>query len=138
MNATANRHVIVHHFGERITDALARRWPQFSVIGVNLEQAWTLPEQASVLLAGPSKLLPEGPPQRPDHWPRALHWVQLAAAGVDGYPAWLLRHPIVTTARGVNSVPTRLMGEPWPSWVSAASPARLPSVRLHLACAWSR
>ena len=105
MNASANRHVIVHHFGERITDALARRWPHFSVIGVNPAQAWTLPEQASVLLAGPSKLLPEGPPQRPDHWPRALHWVQLAAAGVDGYPAWLLHHPIVTTARGVNSVP---------------------------------
>jgi phosphoglycerate dehydrogenase-like enzyme len=110
MTATANRHAIVHHFGARITETLAKRWPQFPVLAVDPAQAWSLPAESSVLLAGPSHVWRPGPTQRPDQWPSGLHWIQLAAAGVDGYPKWLLRHLIVTTARGINSVPIAEFG----------------------------
>lgn len=39
----------------------------------------------------------------PLHWPSRVRWVQLASVGIDYYPPWLFRGPVVTSARGTAS-----------------------------------
>lgn len=39
----------------------------------------------------------------PQHWPSRVRWVQLASVGIDYYPPWLFRGPVVTSARGTAS-----------------------------------
>jgi phosphoglycerate dehydrogenase-like enzyme len=101
----ARDHVIAHHFGPHVTRLLAQRWPQFPVIEIDGKAGWRLPPETSVLLSGPAKVWADRPAQLPDGWPKALQWIQLPGAGFDVYPRWLLKHHIVTTGRGVNSVP---------------------------------
>jgi phosphoglycerate dehydrogenase-like enzyme len=41
--------------------------------------------------------------EAPQHWPSKVRWVQLASVGIDYYPPWLFRGPVVTSARGTAS-----------------------------------
>jgi phosphoglycerate dehydrogenase-like enzyme len=41
--------------------------------------------------------------EAPRDWPSKVRWVQLASVGIDYYPPWLFRGPVVTSARGTAS-----------------------------------
>ena len=105
MTGAKHRHVIAHHFDARITRLLRDRWPDFPVVKVDAAKAWRLPPETSALLSGPSPVWSGAPPRLPDDWPRDLRWVQVPGAGGDAYPKWLVDHHVVTTGRGLNSVP---------------------------------
>ena len=63
---------------------------------------WPLPAKADVLLAIPVSAQVRAQPQ-PEGWPFGLRWVQLISVGLNNYPPWLLRGPLVTTAHGTSS-----------------------------------
>ncbi len=100
-----HQHLIAHHFDARITRLLRDRWPHFSVVEVGSSHPWRLPGQTSALLSGPSRVWSGAPPNLPEDWPHSLRWIQIPGAGADAYPKWLLDHHVVTTGRGINSVP---------------------------------
>ena len=104
MNSLAHQ-VIAHHFGAYVTRLLRDRWPDYPVHEVDPARAWSLPADTSALLSGPSKVWAHGPREQPADWPKKLAWVQIPGAGADQYPRWLLRSHVVTTGRGINSVP---------------------------------
>jgi phosphoglycerate dehydrogenase-like enzyme len=70
------------------------------------EQAWEVPEEATVLLAIPSRggnmVVPD---EKPAGWPFRLRWIQAVSAGVDEYPPWIHEVEVVTCGRGTNSTP---------------------------------
>jgi phosphoglycerate dehydrogenase-like enzyme len=73
---------------------------------LDLERAWEVPEDATVLVAVP----PRGsnivvPAEKPPGWPHNLRWIHSVAAGVDEFPAWIHDVEVVTCGRGSNSAP---------------------------------
>jgi phosphoglycerate dehydrogenase-like enzyme len=74
------------------------------VIGVNEGEPWRAALEADVLLIRPSPAwIDNRHIARPEAWPGRLQWVYSASVGVDFYPSWLLKAPLVTCGRGVAS-----------------------------------
>lgn len=74
-------------------------------------------------------LLDSAPPR---HWPSRVRWVQLASVGIDYYPPWLFRGPVVTSARGTAS-------DAIAEYVLAAifsAAKQIPAIWLHQASDW--
>ncbi|WP_215750410.1 MULTISPECIES: NAD(P)-dependent oxidoreductase [unclassified Gluconobacter] len=55
---------------------------------------------ADILLTGPSVAWRNAPASPPPSWNSSLRWVQIASAGIDGFPEWLLQGREITTGRG--------------------------------------
>ncbi len=60
---------------------------------------------AEILFTGPSPAWSRAPLKAPAEWGDGPRWVQIASAGVDGFPQWLLRDRLVTCGRGDAAVP---------------------------------
>lgn len=65
---------------------------------------WEVPPGARALFTYQSQWK-AAPAEAPPGWPFALEWVQVASAGVDTFPAWVHRVPLVTRAAGVHARP---------------------------------
>lgn len=74
-----------------------------TLIDVPEDAPWTAARNADILLVRPSPAWTQSAQDQPDLWPGRLKWVYSASAGIDFYPPWLLRAPLVTCGRGVAS-----------------------------------
>jgi phosphoglycerate dehydrogenase-like enzyme len=94
--------VVASQFGIEFDERLRQARPDIQVLTLPRELEWPLPREASVLLA--TIFTAERRSQaEPPGWPFGLRWTQLVSIGIDAYPAWFLRRPLVTTARGVSA-----------------------------------
>jgi phosphoglycerate dehydrogenase-like enzyme len=66
----------------------------------NDRPAWQVPVEADLLFTF-YRGWASAPAQPPSGWPHRLRWIQVAAAGVDVFPAWFFSGPVVTCGRGV-------------------------------------
>jgi len=101
----SGRLFIANQLGSETAARINARFPAVLVSSERMEPAWNVPANADILVAGPATIWSNAPSAGPAAWPRHLQWIQLSAAGVDGYPRWIFEGPAVTSARGVNSVP---------------------------------
>lgn len=128
---------VAHHFAPA-TGALLGNHPLIGEIrAIDTTQRWNLPLDADVLFVlheqgGPHREHDENMPPPPG-WPGNVKFVQIASAGLDGYPQWLFQGPQVATSSGTSAGPisefvlatmldhekrlstiTLHDGEPWP------------------------
>ncbi|MBP6817622.1 MAG: dihydrofolate reductase [Burkholderiaceae bacterium] len=96
------RVTIASQFGDDFDQKLRAARPDVEVIPLPRVLTWPLPAKADVLLAIPVSAQVRAQPQ-PEGWPFGLRWVQLISVGLNNYPPWLLRGPLVTTAHGTSS-----------------------------------
>lgn len=91
---------------------IASQWPQagealaaqgHQVVPLAPGVPVAVPADARVLLLAPPFQWGGRQAPEPPGWPFGLQWVQLATTGIDFYPPWLLRAPLLTTARGVSA-----------------------------------
>jgi len=99
--------VIAHQLPPALEKQLSEGVPPgISWRGLTPEKAWEVPEEATVLLAIPSRggnmVVPD---EKPAGWPFRLRWIQAVSAGVDEYPPWIHEVEVVTCGRGTNSAP---------------------------------
>lgn len=97
--------VIAHQFGPEASALLRARVPDAVIRELPRGPIAECPAGYGILLSGPSMPWRDRPVDRPAGWPGSLRWLQLPAAGVDGYPRWFLDAPAVSTGLGVNAVP---------------------------------
>lgn len=93
---------IASQFDPQVNALLAQR-SGLPVLDLAPGALTAVPGEASVLfvLPAPAGQSLQAPP--PPHWPARVRWVQLASVGIDYYPPWLFRGPVVTSARGTAS-----------------------------------
>lgn len=92
--------VILNQLGPEIAARLAAHPSRPHVLEASRDEApWQVCD-ADVLLTGPSPAWRHAPIHPPQAWPHRLRWVQVASTGVDWFPPWLLRGPVVTCGRG--------------------------------------
>jgi len=96
------RLTIASQFGEDFDQKLRAARPDVEVIPLPRVLTWPLPAKADILLAIPVSAQVRAQPQ-PEGWPFGLRWVQLISVGLNNYPPWMLRGPLVTTAHGTSS-----------------------------------
>jgi phosphoglycerate dehydrogenase-like enzyme len=96
------RVTIASQFGDDFDQKLRAARPDVEVIALPRVLTWPLPAKADILLAIPVSAQVRAQPQ-PEGWPFGLRWVQLISVGLNNYPPWLLRGPLVTTAHGTSS-----------------------------------
>jgi phosphoglycerate dehydrogenase-like enzyme len=68
---------------------------------------WETRAGVDLLITKPESGWTNAPRQAPAGWPGDLRWIQVASAGMDFYPAWLVDAdgPLVSCARGVTAAP---------------------------------
>ena len=101
---------VCHQYDEQLAAAVQQGLPRdvaFVALGNKPETAWSVPDNAQVLLInqdsatiGLHKAMP-----RPEGWPFALEWVHLRSTGIDKYPDWIFEVARVTVNRGGYAVP---------------------------------
>lgn len=96
------RVTIASQFGDDFDQKLRAARPDVEVIALPRVLTWPLPAKADILLAIPVSAQVRAQPQ-PEGWPFGLRWVQLISVGLNNYPPWMLRGPLVTTAHGTSS-----------------------------------
>ena len=99
-------HLIVAHQFLPATSALLAAHPLVGEVrAVDLGDRWAVPTDVDVIFA----LDKQGENARdvaaPPGWPGRVRFVQIASAGTDGYPRWLLDAPAVATAAGTSAGP---------------------------------
>ncbi|WP_028694129.1 NAD(P)-dependent oxidoreductase [Pseudomonas cremoricolorata] len=96
-----SRSIIASQLDAAANAALRAQLPEHQVLDLAPDQ---LPSDipADVLIVRPLHLRNRALP-RPEGWPWSLRWVQLASAGIDGYPQWLLEGLPVTSGKGCNA-----------------------------------
>jgi len=94
---------VAQHFGEALSARIAAHWSQPKLLPADAERPWVIPPETEVLLTTPSPAWARAPRRRPDAWPAQLKWVQLASAGIDFYPDWLLQGTRVICGRGLTA-----------------------------------
>ncbi len=99
---TRTRLTIASQFGDDFDQKLRAARPDLDVVPLPRVLQWPLPVEADILLAIPVSAQVRAQPQ-PEGWPFGLRWVQLISVGLNNYPPWLLRGPLVTTAHGTSS-----------------------------------
>lgn len=63
------------------------------------ERPWDLPQETEILVTRAFRSWAEAPQMEVPH----LKWVQTFSAGIEIYPDWLMRPPIVTNGRGLTA-----------------------------------
>ncbi len=98
---------VVHQFAPPMSGMIASLPGVTSAAHIPLESRWDLPVDADVLFV----LYAEGENHgvqalhRPAGWPGKTRLVQIASAGLDGYPDWLFEAPLVASASGTTATP---------------------------------
>jgi phosphoglycerate dehydrogenase-like enzyme len=96
--------LIVNQHGPEMERELLAHWSRPDVISPpEWAPRWIWPADVDVLLTTQSGW--DGAPEYPVPGFDCLRWVQLDSVGVDRYPHWLLRAPLVANARGANAAP---------------------------------
>ena len=100
--------VILNQLGPEFGRALAARVAG-AVVTDDFAQSrpWEIRAGVDVLITKPEPGWTNAPREAPPDWPRDLRWIQVASAGMDFYPAWLVAAdgPFVGCARGVTAAP---------------------------------
>lgn len=65
---------------------------------------WLVDPDVSVIVTQP-RCWVDAPAEQPPEWPGNVRFVQLGSAGIDGYPDWMFKGPVVATSRGVAAPP---------------------------------
>lgn len=98
-------YAVAHHF-TAATGALLTNHPMIGEVrAIDLARRWELPTDVDVIMAlhgGDDELASNAP--RPEGWPGRVKLVQLASAGLDGYPDWLFDAQVASAA-GTSAVP---------------------------------
>ena len=119
---------------EAFNAVFAARMPGIEIVPVPAGPPDALPDAAEILVAAPFRkaggLLP---PKPPAGWPFDLKWIQLVSVGIDFYPDWLFRGPVVTSARGSSAV---ALAE-FALAAILASAKRLPDIWIDSAGKWA-
>lgn len=105
--------VVVNQLGAELRAALAPFGSRLQLVDADRDSdtPWeyaNLARAADVLLTGPSPGWKNAPARAPAGWAapgEGPQWVQIASAGVDSYPPWLLADRLVTCGRGDAAVP---------------------------------
>ncbi len=100
---------VAHHFAPATGQLLAAHPAVGDIRAIDTSQRWSLPTDADVLFV----LHEQGGDHRerdencaaPPGWPGKVKFVQIASAGLDGYPRWLFDAPAVATAAGTAAGP---------------------------------
>ena len=100
---------VAHHFPPATGQLLAAHPLVGQVSAIDLTRRWDLPLDADVLFA----LHEQGDAHRdedencapPPGWPGRIKFIQLASAGLDGYPRWLFEGPRIATGAGTSAGP---------------------------------
>ncbi|AFW02504.1 glyoxylate reductase (NADP(+)) [Gluconobacter oxydans] len=92
---------VINQIGPEIGHILSGLGERVRVVAQSrdVSEPWNTGE-ADILLTGPSAAWRNAPEAPPVGWNPALRWVQIASAGVDGFPEWLLQGRDITTGRG--------------------------------------
>ena len=92
---------VINQIGPEIGHVLSGFGERIRVVAQNrdVSEPWNTGE-ADILLTGPSVAWRNAPQTPPAGWTSSLRWVQIASAGVDGFPEWLLQGREITTGRG--------------------------------------
>ncbi|MDP3747675.1 MAG: NAD(P)-dependent oxidoreductase [Phenylobacterium sp.] len=108
--------------------------PGVEILPVPQHPPLRLPDGVEVLIASPTGAAGAGlPAAPPPGWPFDARWVQLVSVGIDAYPAWLFRGPVVTAARGASAV---ALAEFAIATIFAAA-KRLPDIWIRAAADWA-
>ena len=97
---------VAHHFTPA-TAALLTRHPMIAEVReIDLANRWALPTDVDIVFAlhAPSASS-DHDVSAPPGWPGQVKLVQIASAGLDGYPAWLFDAPQVASAAGTSAAP---------------------------------
>ncbi|WP_419816446.1 NAD(P)-dependent oxidoreductase [Glacieibacterium sp.] len=98
---------VAHHFAPA-TGALLTGHPLVGeVSAIDQSRRWDLPTNVDIIFAlhGQGEHTADHDVPPPPGWPGQVKFVQLASAGIDGYPAWLFDGPLVATAAGTSAQP---------------------------------
>ncbi|MFT8355554.1 MAG: NAD(P)-dependent oxidoreductase [Gluconobacter japonicus] len=92
---------VINQIGPEIGHILSGLGERVRVVAQSrdVSEPWNTGE-ADILLTGPSAAWRNAPEAPPVGWNPSLRWVQIASAGVDGFPEWLLQGRDITTGRG--------------------------------------
>lgn len=93
---------IYSQWGEALDARLRAALPTHELIALPRGVPASWPSRPHIFLAVPMKPAPDATPPPPD-WAQGLRWLQLISVGIDGYPAWLLQAPRISTANGTAS-----------------------------------
>ncbi|KON63342.1 glycerate dehydrogenase [Komagataeibacter europaeus] len=99
--------VVINQIGSFLTPSLAEFGARIEVVAGEREctAPWDV-GHADILLTAPASAWRNAPLHPTQAWQRhGPRWVQLASAGVDGFPQWLLRGRTVTCGRGDAAIP---------------------------------
>lgn len=98
--------VLLNQLADRLGPGLDRFRDRVSIVAGTRDTAvpWEIGD-AEILFTGPSPAWSRAPQETPESWGSGPRWVQIASAGVDHFPQWLLRDRLVTCGRGDAAVP---------------------------------
>lgn len=100
--------LLVHNTSGKLEAALASRLPSgWQTRAMAAHDPWSIDPKADAVflthsVAGAGR---RATVAMPDGWPRRVALVQLASAGLQGYPSWLFAAPIVASGRGTSALP---------------------------------
>ena len=100
--------LLVHNTSGKLEAALASRLPSgWQTRAMAAHDPWSIDPNADAVflthsVAGAGR---RATVAMPDGWPRRVALVQLASAGLQGYPSWLFAAPIVASGRGTSALP---------------------------------
>ncbi|NHN88835.1 NAD(P)-dependent oxidoreductase [Acetobacter conturbans] len=102
----ARRPVILNQIGGSMTTVLGDYADRIDVISGDRDAAepWKT-GGADILLTGPSRAWAKAPSTPPTDWKDGPRWVQIASAGIDSFPDWVLSGRHVTCGRGDAATP---------------------------------
>ncbi|QXQ05575.1 glyoxylate reductase (NADP(+)) [Sphingosinicellaceae bacterium] len=100
---------VAHHFAPATGQLLAAHPLVGEINAIDLSRRWNLPLDADVLFV----LHEQGDAHReedensapPPGWPGRVKFIQIASAGLDGYPKWLFDGPRIATGAGTSAGP---------------------------------
>lgn len=97
--------MVASQLDEAFNAALAECAPDVKILDVPRGPPAALPPEAKVLIAAPFRKAGDPLPVSPPHgWPFDVKWVQLVSGGIDFYPDWLFKGPVVTSAKDASAV----------------------------------
>ena len=101
--------IVAHHFTPATGKLLSGHPLVGEVRAIDPERRWDLPLDADVIFALHAQSEAAKAAERtlppPPGWPGKVRLVQIASAGLDGYPDWLLDAPNVATGAGTSAGP---------------------------------
>lgn len=95
------RFIIASPLGETFEARLRAIDPRIDVMELPAANPWSVAGQADMILAFMSTWKPGIGSPPPADWPGRVRWLYSLSTGVEGYPRWIYKAPLVTCGRGV-------------------------------------